>query len=43
MHPVMFTIPGWAFKFIVPLLILWGGYSLVVSVNRATPKPPSKF
>ena len=37
MHPVMFTIPGWAFKIIVPLLILWGCYSIIVSVNRASP------
>ena len=37
MHPVMFTIPGWAFKVIVPLLILWGCYSIVVSVNRSSP------
>ncbi len=40
MHPVMFTIPGWAFKFIVPALILWGGYSLAVSAHRAAPPPP---
>ncbi len=40
MHPVMLTIPGWAFKVIVPLLILWGMYSIVVSVNRASPPPP---
>jgi phosphatidylglycerol:prolipoprotein diacylglycerol transferase len=33
----MFTIPGWAFKVIVPLLILWGCYSIVVSVNRSSP------
>lgn len=33
----MFTIPGWAFKIVVPLLILWGCYSIVVSVNRASP------
>lgn len=40
MHPVMLTIPGWAFKAIVPLLILWGMYSIIVSVNRASPPPP---
>ncbi len=39
MHPVMFTIPGWAFKVIVPLLILWGCFSIVVSVNRSAPQP----
>jgi phosphatidylglycerol---prolipoprotein diacylglyceryl transferase len=39
MHPVMFTIPGWAFKLVVPLLILWGCFSIVVSVNRASPQP----
>ncbi len=39
MHPVMLTIPGWAFKLRVPALILWGMYSLVVSVNRAAPAP----
>ncbi len=39
MHPVMFTIPGWAFKIIVPLLILWGCFSIVVSVNRSSPEP----
>lgn len=38
MHPVMFTIPGWAFKLIVPALILWGCYSIVVSMNRGAPK-----
>ncbi len=37
----MFTIPGWAFKFIVPLLVLWGCYSLVVSVQRGS-APPKK-
>lgn len=37
MHPVMFTIPGWGFKIIVPLLVLWGMYSIVVSANRASP------
>lgn len=42
MHPVMFTIPGWAFKAIVPLLILWGCYSIVVSVNRASPDGKAK-
>lgn len=42
MHPVMFTIPGWGFKIIVPLLILWGMYSLVVSANRAAPPPKGK-
>lgn len=41
MHPVMFTIPGWGFKFIVPLLVLWGMYSIVVSANRAAPAKPS--
>ena len=40
MHPVMFTIPGWGFKFIVPLLVLWGMYSIVVSANRAAPAKP---
>ena len=33
MHPVMITVPGWAFKFIVPALILWGVYSIIVNVN----------
>lgn len=45
MHPVMFTIPGWAFKGIVPLLILWGMYSIVVAANRngaPVPKTPPK-
>jgi len=42
MHPVMFTIPGWGFKIIVPLLILWGMYSIVVSVNRAAPPAKGK-
>ncbi len=42
MHPVMFTIPGGMFKLIVPLLILWGCFSIVVSVNRAAPQPKKK-
>lgn len=42
MHPVMFTIPGWAFKLIVPVLILWGMYSIVMSVNRGAPPPPPR-
>jgi phosphatidylglycerol:prolipoprotein diacylglycerol transferase len=42
MHPVMFTISGWMFKILVPLLILWGCYSIVINVNRASPPPPSK-
>ena len=42
MHPVMFTIPGWMFKIVVPLLILWGCFSIVVSVNRSAPQPKKK-
>ncbi len=44
MHPVMITVPGWAFKFIVPALILWGVYSIIVNVNRngAPPKKPGE-
>ncbi len=37
MHPVMITVPGWAFKFIVPALILWGVYSIIVNVNKGDP------
>ena len=42
MHPVMFTIPGWGFKIIVPLLVLWGMYSIVISANRSAPPPKGK-
>ena len=42
MHPVMITVPGWAFKFIVPALILWGLYSIVVNVNRSGSAPAKK-
>ncbi len=45
MHPVMLTIPGWGFKILVPLLILWGMYSIVMTVNRGAPdakKPKEK-
>jgi phosphatidylglycerol:prolipoprotein diacylglycerol transferase len=32
MHPVLLMIPGWAFKLVVPGLILWGLYSLLVTL-----------
>lgn len=42
MHPVFVTIPGWGFKILVPLMILWGMYSLAVSAHRKAPPPPDK-